>query len=267
VAPVEPVLAATVVLLRDGDGGLELLMIERHGDIAFAGGALVFPGGKLDPGDADPALRARCGECGPLGAGELALRVAGVREAFEECGVLLAGARGERRLLPAVRAREIGARWREALAADRATVGELIEREDLWLACERLVPFAHWITPEFMKRRFDTWFFLAEAPAGQEAVHDGGESVSTRWIRPAEAIAEAEAGRLPIMFPTLMNLRKLARHATTADALAAARSAPIVAVLPRIEQAADGTRRLRIPPEAGYGVDGAPVEALMPRRS
>jgi 8-oxo-dGTP pyrophosphatase MutT (NUDIX family) len=267
VPPVEPVLAATVVLLRDGEAGLELLMIERHGDMAFAGGALVFPGGKLDPGDADPELRARCGECGALDAEALALRVAGVREAFEECGVLLAGARGERALLPAARVRELAARWREPLAADRATVGELVEREDLWLACERLVPFAHWITPEFMKRRYDTWFFLAEAPAGQEAAHDGGESVATRWIRPGEAIAEAEAGRLPIMFPTLMNLRKLARHATAAEALAAARAAPVVAVLPRLEEAPDGSRRLRIPPEAGYELDAAPIEALMPRRA
>jgi 8-oxo-dGTP pyrophosphatase MutT (NUDIX family) len=265
--PVPAALAATLILLRDGPVGLEVLMVERHGQIAFAGGALVFPGGKLDPGDADPRLRPRCPGSAGLDAEALALRVAAVREAFEECGVLLAGARGEEAPVSASRAHALAARWREPLAADRVSLAEIAEQEDLWLACDRLVPFAHWITPEFMTRRFDTWFFLAAAPAGQEATHDGGESVDTRWIRPAEAVSEAQAGRLPIIFPTLLNLRKLAGSESASEALAAARASRVVTVLPRLERAADGSQHLRIPAEAGYGLDAAPVDALLPRRS
>ena len=119
------------------------------------------------------------------------------------------------------------------------------------LACDTLVPFAHWITPENLPKRFDTHFFLAAAPADHLAIHDGHESVDSIWIRPADAMAGAEDGRYTIIFPTLRNVAKLGNSSNTADAMAAARNDNIVTVLPHMEQRADGMY-LCIPPEAGY---------------
>jgi 8-oxo-dGTP pyrophosphatase MutT (NUDIX family) len=219
-APARP--ASTVLLLRDGAQGLEVFMVVRHREIDFASGALVFPGGRVEA--ADLALAG--------GDAALAFRVAAVRETFEECGVLLA-----------------------APGTPPAAEGDFAAM----LAARGLVPdvaglahFAHWITPEPVPKRFDTHFFLAAAPADQAALHDGHEAVDSLWIRPRDALAEAEAGRRKIVFPTRMNLVKLARHASVAEAFAAARAAPVVTVLPEMRMTPEG-RVLRIPAAAGYG--------------
>jgi 8-oxo-dGTP pyrophosphatase MutT (NUDIX family) len=255
----EPVPAATILLLRDAAAGLEVFLVERHHAIDFATGALVFPGGKLDPGDRDPRALARCAG-GAEDADVLALRVAAIRETFEEAGVLLARPRGSRALVDGARAAGIRDRHRAPLLADAIGVADLAEAEDLELATDRLVPFAHWITPEFMPKRFDTHFFLVEAPPDQPAVHDGGESVDSTWATPAAALAEAEAGRRTIIFPTLLNLRKLGRSRSVAEALERARQAPPVTVLPRVERRGDRAV-VCIPPEADYGVtEATPAE-------
>lgn len=261
--PVPPALdSATILLIRDGSAGLSVFMVERHRRIDFATGALVFPGGKVDPGDREPSLRARCAGAADCDNDALTLRVAAIRETFEEAGVLLARARGERELVNAERLAELEARHREDLEKDRIGMGAFAEAEDLELACDLLVPFAHWITPTFMPKRFDTWFFLVAAPVDHVALHDGRESVDSVWTTPADALAAADRGERTIIFPTLMNLKKLGRHATTREALAAARREPVVTVFPRIEKSASG-RVVRIPPEAGYGVSEMPVEEMM----
>ena len=229
-----PRLAATVLLVRDAaGGGLEVFMVERHHQIDFATGALVFPGGKVDDADTDPRLRARCAGAEALDDAALALRVAAIRETFEECGVLLAHGLAR------------------APAADPDFTG-LVLRESLALACDRLVPFAHWITPEVVPKRFDTYFFLAAAPADQLALHDGRESVDSLWIAPAAALGEAEAGRRTIIYPTLMNLARLAQARDVADAFARAAAQPVVTVQPALAVGAGGKRELRIPADAGY---------------
>jgi hypothetical protein len=152
-------------------------------------------------------------------------------------------------------------RHRVALEAHALAIDALAEVEDLELACDALVPFAHWITPEFMPKRFSTWFFLVAAPPDQVAVHDGHESVDSVWIRPEDAVAEADAGRRTIIFPTLLNVKKLGRSGTVADAIAAARRGPVVTVLPQVAVTEKG-RMLRIPAEAGYELSEAPIEAL-----
>jgi 8-oxo-dGTP pyrophosphatase MutT (NUDIX family) len=233
-----PRLAATVLLMRDRPAGLEVFMVERHHQIDFATGALVFPGGKVEPADADPRLRARCGESLAGDDEARALRVAAIRETFEECGVLLARARGAEPLF--------------ARAAAGEDFAELVEREDLLLACERLVPFAHWITPALVPKRFDTHFFLTAAPEDQLALHDGHESVDSLWISPHAALGEAETGRRTIIYPTLMNLVRLAESRDVADALERARKQPIVTVQPAIARGADGKPQLAIPDHAGY---------------
>jgi 8-oxo-dGTP pyrophosphatase MutT (NUDIX family) len=247
-------LASTVLLLRDGMEGLEVFMVVRNDAIVFASGALVFPGGRVD--EADHALAARPERC-PLLAGvreaALVTRVAAIRETFEECGILLARPAGSDRLVSAEQLDGIALRHRVRLAAGEVTLAEVVDAEDLVLATDLLVAFAHWITPAVRPKRFDTHFFLAAAPADQVGAHDGHESVDSVWISPAKALAEVAVGTYKMMFPTHRNLVKLGRSLSLAAALAAARAAPIVTVEPEVLKNPDGTSRLRIPLAADYG--------------
>jgi 8-oxo-dGTP pyrophosphatase MutT (NUDIX family) len=260
-APAAPTPAATLLLVRDGAQALEVFMVERHAGADFVPGAMVFPGGKLEPGDAEPGLARLCAGASGLSAQALGFRVAALREAFEECGVLLAREAGSQPLVGCERVEALARRWREPLQAGRATLAEMLAAEALELACDLPLPFAHWITPEGVHRRFDTHFFLVATPPEQAARHDGGETVSSLWIPPAEALAREAAGRITMIFPTLLNLRRLARSTSVAEALAAARAAKIVTVLPRIERGEHGMV-LRIPEDAGYGFSEAPLDAL-----
>lgn len=226
-------------------------MVVRHHQIDSFSGALVFPGGKLEDADGDERLRARCTGAASIGDEELKFRVAGVREAFEECGILLAHRRGRRELIGAADLAPIEKRWRDRLAKDEASIVDLVEAEDLELATDLMVPYAHWITPVFVPKRFDTWFFLAEAPADQVALHDGSESVDSVWIGAQEAIAEATAGRRTLVHATQKNLELLAEGGTVAGAIAQARKRKIITVQPWVE-AREGKRFLHIPPDAGY---------------
>ena len=179
-----------------------------------------------------------------------AIQVASIREAFEECGVLLARPDGSDALISGERLTELEP-YRDKLHKGELTILEFLEKENLRLACDTLVHFAHWVTPEMMPKRFDTHFFLAAAPADHLAVHDGHESVDSVWIRPADAIEDAAAGKRTVIFPTLRNVEKLGTSATVADALAAAAESTPVMVLPWMDKRDDGTY-LCIPVEAGY---------------
>jgi 8-oxo-dGTP pyrophosphatase MutT (NUDIX family) len=246
-------LAATVLLLRDGPDGLEVFMVVRHQQIDFASGALVFPGGKLAAGDNDPKAQALCSGVEGLSSDEIALRIGAIREAFEECGVLLARPRGSDAMVDPSRLEQLGAQYRRALDKGELCIGEMLEAEDLVLACEMLVRFAHWTTPTFMPKRFDTHFYLAVAPSAQVPLHDGSEAVDSVWIRPEDALIQARAGTRTIVPATLINIEKLGRRRTVAAALEAARAEPIVEVLPELIEGAVGLR-LRIPAEASYGI-------------
>jgi 8-oxo-dGTP pyrophosphatase MutT (NUDIX family) len=248
--------ATTVLLLRPskpGDAGspLEVFMVVRHHAIDAFSGALVFPGGKLEEADGDPQLRARCAGADNISAGELKFRIAGVREAFEECGILLARKRGDRNLIAAADLKGIEERWRAKLARDEASIVDLVEAEDLEIATDLMTPFAHWITPVFAPKRFDTWFYLAEAPEDQLALHDGSESVESVWIAPQQAIDEAAAGKRTLVHATTKNLELLVEGGTVTGALSQASERKIVTVQPWVEQR-DGKRYLHIPEGAGY---------------
>jgi 8-oxo-dGTP pyrophosphatase MutT (NUDIX family) len=254
--PLAPRPATTVLLLRPskaGDAGspLEVFMVVRHHQIDAFSGALVFPGGKLEDADGDSRLRARCGKAEKCSDEELKFRVAGVREAFEECGVLLARKRGQRAVVAAAELKGIEARWRAKLAKDEATIVDLAEAEDLEIATDLMTPFAHWITPTFAPRRFDTWFFLAEAPQDQVALHDGSESVDSVWIGAQQAIDEATAGKRTLVHATLKNLELLVDGNTVVGAISQATKRRIVTVQPWVETR-DGKRFLHIPEGAGY---------------
>jgi 8-oxo-dGTP pyrophosphatase MutT (NUDIX family) len=251
---VQPLPAATVMLLRDSDDGMEVFMIVRHHKSDVHAGALVFPGGRVDAEDYDLATDATVfPPLDGVDATMAAMRVAAVRETFEECGVLLARARGEEALVSAARLRDIEAAHRAAMARGERSFGAILAKENLILAPDTMVYFANWVTPERSARRFDTHFFLAAAPSDQVALHDGHEAVDSVWIAPATALERAGAGIYQVRFPTQMNLRKLGRHPSSAQAMEAARASRVVTVMTKQERAGDGVRVLRIPPEAGYG--------------
>ena len=244
--PAVPRPASTILLLRDGSAGLETFMVVRHHEIDFASGALVFPGGRMEA--ADEALGKTRAPADPLAP----FKVAAIREAFEECGVLLARAEGEDALVAAAR----------AAGCDRAApFASLMARERLVPALDALVPFAHWITPDFLPKRFDTRFFLALAPVDQALAHDGREAVDSVWISPREALA-GHGKRYKLLFPTYRNLWKLSAHADASSALAAARTARVVTVLPE-KVVVDGRPGLKIPAEAGYGGEAFPIAGLV----
>jgi 8-oxo-dGTP pyrophosphatase MutT (NUDIX family) len=166
-------------------------------------------------------------------------------------GGKLARKRGQRALIGAADLKGIEERWRAKLAKDEASIVDMVEAEDLEIATELMTPYAHWITPTFVPKRFDTWFFLAEAPEDQIALHDGSESTDSVWIGPQEAIEEAKAGKRTLVHATTKNLELLAEGKTVAGAIAAARTRKIVTVLPWVE-VKDGKKFLHIPEGAGY---------------
>jgi 8-oxo-dGTP pyrophosphatase MutT (NUDIX family) len=229
VMPATAIPAATVVVLRDTANGPEVLMVRRHERAGDFAGASVFPGGLVEPADADPALAAI--ESGfdaeqsrrDLGedleaADARSLYVAACRELFEEAGLLLVRdvePRGFDRLCAVRAALQAGTEsWRQAL-----------EREGCVLALDRLLPFARWITPEFQPRRWDTRFFVAQAPATQEARCDGTETSEAVWLRPCDALEAYAAGAHQLAPPTFRVLEELCPFSTVAAARAALRAA------------------------------------------
>jgi 8-oxo-dGTP pyrophosphatase MutT (NUDIX family) len=255
--PAVPLPSATILVLRDGASGVEVLMVKRHHQIDFASGALVFPGGKVDAHDRDPALRDHADGAADLDDLRLSLAACAIREGFEESGILLARKAGSSDLIDVARASAL-APWRPKLNAGDVGLVEFLTREKLRLACDALVPFAHWITPTFMPKRFDTYFYVAAAPAGQLGRHDGSESVDSVWVNPNEAIGDK---RWTIIFPTKMNLMKLGRAKSVADAIARAKAEAIVTVEPKVMPKGDG-QVLTIPEEAGYGKIEEPLSSL-----
>jgi 8-oxo-dGTP pyrophosphatase MutT (NUDIX family) len=235
--------AATILLVRDiGEpgGGFEVAMIERTQAARFAGGALVFPGGKVDAADESPFWEAH-GAAGMQGA----LRVAAAREAYEETGLLLA----RQPLTPAQIATAV--ERRAAVAADATLFRPLVEELNVLLDLEGFHHFAHWITPEAEKRRFDTHFYIAHAPLGQDIVHDGGEAVDAVWLRPQDALEAGAKGERQVMFPTRLNLELLAASSNAKSAIADTLSRTVHTILPIISFS-EGGASVSIPEGAGY---------------
>jgi 8-oxo-dGTP pyrophosphatase MutT (NUDIX family) len=249
--------ASTVVILRDGPGGIEVFMVVRHREIDFASGALVFPGGKVDTQDASEAWSELAAKA--LTAPDRSFLVAAGRETFEEAGLVLARQRGSAELIDAAAADRLVEAHRTRLLKGEVSFVDIVRGEGLTLALDMLVPFAHWITPEPLPKRFDTHFFLVAAPVSQLGAHDGSESVEGLWIAPQQALAEATAGSRTLVFATRMNLAKLSRFRTVAEAVAATRAKPVVTVVPRVKRTPAG-RWLQIPAEADYGVTEVFVE-------
>ena len=239
--PATPRLAATMVLVRDDP--FEVLLVRRHAKAVFAS-ALVFPGGVVDDDDSSDEWMPLLGSGASLPTEERAIRIAGIRETFEETALLLAsGPDGSEVAQP----EHTDAPFLDVVRAS----GGLLMLDDMH-------PFSHWITPAVSSRRFDTHFLLARAPSGQQPIADGGETVALEWASPAEAVRRAETDAQSIMFPTLLNLMRLAESADSAAAIAAARSRTPVTVMPTVV-VRDGARVAVIPAEAGYGITEHPA--------
>jgi 8-oxo-dGTP pyrophosphatase MutT (NUDIX family) len=261
---VAPRPASTILLLRDSKAAeeIEVFMMVRHYEIDFNSGALVFPGGSVDKNDKEILERTELYSGGEgLDAAALSFRIAAIRETFEESGILLARPKGATALVDAKRAGEIETGHRAALNERKITFLEVLAQNDLWLALDELVPYAHWITPEGMPKRFDTWFFLAAAPPDQLGAHDGRESTDSIWVSPREALEGGDSGRFKLPFPTTRNLIKLGKQASVNAALEDSRGRDIVTVMPVMTRL-NGGRQLRIPREAGYDGELFEVGAL-----
>jgi 8-oxo-dGTP pyrophosphatase MutT (NUDIX family) len=243
-----PVPAATILLLRDAPGGLEVFMVKRHHQIDFVAGALVFPGGKVEKGDSDAALSEFFDGGDGWTDAMRALGAGAIREAFEESGILLARDARHGDFVSGERLAELQ-HYRPLLDKREAVLAEVLREEKLRLALDQLVHFAHWTTPANMPKRFDTHFFLASSPVGHVGSHDGRESVDSIWITPHGALSDRK--KWNVIFPTKLNLMKLSAANTVADALAFARANPPLTVTPWVEQSPEGPR-LRIREDAGY---------------
>jgi 8-oxo-dGTP pyrophosphatase MutT (NUDIX family) len=260
---VRPRDASTILLLRDSKASeIEVFMMVRHYEIDFNSGALVFPGGSVDKNDKEIIAHPELYSGGEgFDETELSFRIAAIRETFEESGILLARPKGSKALIDAKRAGEIEAAHRADLNERKITFLKILTDNGMLLALDELVPYAHWITPEGMPKRFDTWFFLAAAPPDQLGAHDGKESTDSIWVSPREALAGGESGRFKLPFPTTRNLIKLGTQANVKAALDDSRDKSIVTVMPVMTRL-NGGRQLRIPKEAGYDGELFEVGAL-----
>lgn len=249
--------AATILLLRD-DPEFEVLMVKRHHQIDFASGALVFPGGKSHAGDHDTAWEAQALGWAEFDDEQRGLRIAAIREVFEEAGILL-GRRTD--------GSPIGgesAPLEVRLKVDRGELAFLDVVRDLNVVIDlnALTIFARWITPPLTPKRFDTWFYVVTAPDDQLAACDGRETVDAEWISPLEVLRLAEAGERKVIFPTRMNVKLLAEATSADDCVARANARLLVTVEPQIEDR-DGGKVLVLPPDAGYGVVEEPLANVM----
>ena len=257
----EIIAAATVLLVRDGAAGLEVLMATRARTIDFAAGAAVFPGGKVAGADRDGGWLALSDGGSHLEADERGFRVAAARETFEETGLLLARTPDGDPVGPAVVAAFAGERSAVERAPER--FAQLVGDAGLRLDLSAFVDFAHWLTPDGMPKRFDTRFLIARAPVGQTPVCDGGEATALDWLSPAAAVAEALAGRRAIIFPTRLNLELLAESVDADGAMSAAAARPLRPVTPRIVKE-NGEATLVIRDDAGYRTLREPLAPNMP---
>lgn len=256
--PIVPRPAATITVVRDAAQGFEVLMMQRNLKAGFMPGAYVFPGGAIDAEDRDPELYALCEGLDDAAASRrlglerdgLSYWVAAIRECFEEAGLLLCYDRSGALVAldqPALEERFVA--HRAALNAGAKGWLALCREEGLRLAADRLTYYSHWITPTTAPKRFDTRFFVVEAPPRQSPLHDAGELIDQLWVTPQDAIARDDAGTFHLRTPTKVTLRQLARSPDTRTLISTlGAQKEIRAILPAVTK---GGGRL-LPGEPGY---------------
>jgi 8-oxo-dGTP pyrophosphatase MutT (NUDIX family) len=228
--------AATVMLVRDHLGPLEVFMMKRTTKAAFASGMYVFPGGAVDDGDDSYEMTA-------------------IRECFEEAGVLLArDGSGRTVRFDSEPMKERFEVHRRAVHSGERSMTSVLTDEGLTAQLDELAWVGHWVTPFGENRRFDTRFFVVGMPDEQDPLHDDIETVDSTWVEPADALERARSGELMMMPPTVAMLTFLNQHSTADSALAAARAVGTPPkVLPKVVWSDDGQlRALLMPGDAGY---------------
>ncbi len=255
--------ASTVILVRHGEpvgSPWQSYMVRRHVRSDFAADVYVFPGGKVDAADTEPALLDRVdSEPHPLQHEDgrehwLALLVAAIRELFEEAGVLLARDREGGGVRFAAGSDERFDAYRDRVDRGEIRFLDMLVDEDLRLAGDRLHPFSRWITPVDLPRRYDTRFFVAEMPHGQEPLHDARETTDGVWIAPEEALERSRRGEFPLVFPTEAQLRRMARYRSTEQMIAETSQADLQPVMPRVVAREGGAIGFLLPGDEGYEV-------------
>lgn len=244
--------AATVVIFRHNPGGgaPQLLMLQRAAAMRFAGGAAVFPGGRVDDADRDLALSLGAEPGEPLD--ELAARIAAIRETIEETGLVVGIAQ---------RPTPDEARSARAQLLEQGALAPVLEAMGWTLACEQLVPFARWWPRHRGMRVFDTRFYLHDLGTGAvDVLVDDTENTHLFWASAAEALDLADRGEIKVIFPTRRNLERLAQFGSFAAALDHAAQVPVRIITPFMEMR-DGAPFLAIPADAGYPVTAEPLES------
>ena len=234
--------AATLVVWRDSAAGPEILVVERSARMAFAAGAIVFPGGRVDDADRSLALS--------LGYPNDASKVTAIRETIEETGVA-----------PAIRGTlnpDLGLELQRRLHAG-AAFGELLVQFGLNLDLDNLTPFARWMPAFKQPRKFDTVFYVASAPEGDWMPNpQEGECVAAEWARPAELLDRVASGEASAIFPTKRNLERLAQHRCLDEAIGDARGHSLETIIPWVEDIG-GEPHVRIPEGRGYPIISEPL--------
>ncbi|GHF28551.1 NUDIX hydrolase [Kordiimonas sediminis] len=240
IAPALP--SATILMVRDGAPGLEVLMLRRPETMRFAPGALVFPGGKVDDADCDPDFWFAHSNTQELPE-DYMYRIAAHREMFEEVGLWHL---------------EEADNPTEKLHGD---FKEIVNDHNWSLDIDDMFPFAHWVTPEPLPMRFDTLFYLCPLKGKQKPYHEGDEAMELQWINPQQTLADWENDQVPLMFPTRLTLIKLARAHSVEEAVELARTSDVVKTMPTLN-VVNGERTVTVPIEAGYGVTTATQREL-----
>ncbi len=243
--------SASILIIRDGDvhpvyGSLQILMVKRHKNIKFAGGAYVFPGGKLDPADKALEESDQKASLENISAEFRGLRYAALREVFEETGLVIGTIKGQP-IGEEIR-KTLDAQYRPDFLAGKITLAEFLDQSGVVLDMSDCLPFAHWITPKVYPIRFDTRFFLCVASEGQIPSPDGHEITEVEWMHPMTLVEESDG---VLMFPTMMNLKKLGQAKTVAEALKLLSEREIITVTPEVITG-DKVRFRKIPETAGY---------------
>ncbi len=253
--------AATIVLLRD-EPKFEVLMIERHADTPFAGGAIVFPGGRIEPSDAEDDWRGACDGVDGFAPEQFGPRVAAIREAFEETGILYA--RRDGALIGDEETAALNVHRKAVEDNDRLFL-ELVKANELRLALDALHLFARWEPPvrgHGKMRRYHTWFFAAKTPPGQQAREDGNEATEAFWAAPREILASCDAGERKAIFPTRRNVELLNVSETVDGVLDFAARRRIDVIMPALLER-DGAHYLTIPDDMGYPITEESLETAM----
>lgn len=252
----QPRRASTVMLVRDGAVGVEVFLLRRVSQMAFAPSTLVFPGGGVDPRDGEPDLP----WAGPspaewarrLGCPEDEARMsvaAAVREVFEECGVLLASATADGPL-----ADVSGEKWRgirDDLAGHRRSLTSVLLDEGLRMRTDLIVAKAHWLTPVFEPKRFDTWFFAAVMPGHQVADGDTSEADHAAWFAPAALLEAYAAGEAVMLPPTVVCVEQVRDAGSAAAFVTPSDRMPLI--LPRVVHTPEGPAIEVVEVEAEHG--------------